>query len=218
MEENTFANPEVAAYMGNNYLAVKIDVDEVQGYADRETCGVKFLPSMLIFNASGIAIVRFEETIDALQLLDQLRRNNTPENRIAYKMTPSSGFENTESDPNQSTYLIGAETQNFSANVDDDPALLDAQRNRNRTSIGTPSVPPRKIVVQVGVYSSYENVVQQVKFLETKFNTPVNISSSTANGQTYYHLLAGPFQTPELLQSYLNRLKNEGIKGVIKER
>ncbi|WP_353482041.1 thioredoxin family protein [Haliscomenobacter sp.] len=217
MEANTFIDPEVSAYMNNDYLAVKIDVDEVQGYADRETCGVKFLPSMLIFNASGVAIARFEETINAVQLLDQLRHYNTPENRVVSRTSTVSTVENLEPDKLYSAYQTNNEVQNLSADLEDDPAMLDAQRNRTLTQSNTSNFYSRKMGVQVGVYSSYENVVQQVRYLEKKFNTPVNISSSNSNGQTYYHLIAGPFKTPALLENYLNALQREGIKGVVKD-
>jgi thiol-disulfide isomerase/thioredoxin len=218
MEENTFIDPELSACLDNDYLAVKIDVDEVQGYADRETCGVMYLPSMLIFNASGVAIARFEETVNAPLLLDQLRRYNTPENRMANRTSAISTLQNQEGDSIQQVGLSGNDVQNLSPEVDDDPAMLDAQRNRTRISTNASSPYARKKIVQVGVYSSYENVVKQVKFLENKFNTPVNISSSNSNGQTFYHLIAGPFKTPVLLDNYLNALQREGIQGVIKEQ
>ncbi|AEE52187.1 thioredoxin family protein [Haliscomenobacter hydrossis] len=210
MDNNTFLDPNVSDYLSLNYLAVKIDVDEVQGYADKEACGVKFLPSMLVFNASGIVVVRYEETLDAGQLLTLLQRYNTPENRVAQR--PLVMNVNHISSPVQENIA-----PNLSADADDDPAKLDAQRRR----LNLPTPPPpgspgiRKLGVQLGVFSSYEQVIQQVQFFEKKFNKPVNISSRLYNGQTYYHLIAGPFDTPAQMQTYLNALQREGLKSLV---
>lgn len=217
MDNNTFLDPNVSDYLSLNYLAVKIDVDEVQGYADKEACGVKFLPSMLVFNASGIVVARYEETLDAGQLLTLLQRFNTPENRVAQRPLVMNvhqvGGRNLSPQPSSVQEPM---TPHLSADVEDDPAKLDAQRRRQdltTNSSGSPGT--RKMGVQVGVFSSYEHVIQQVQFFEKKFNKPVNISSRLHNGQTYYHLIAGPFDTPAQMQAYLNALQREGLKSLV---
>lgn len=215
MDKNTFANAEVAVYLNEQYLAVKIDVDEVQGYADKEICSIKYLPSMLVFNASGIVLARYEETLDAQQLLEVLRKYDSPTNRIAAKNNVS--IPAVRIVPSSST---GAPVVNIeptlTAGVEDDPAHLDAQRRPLTQPVSNPAVPAaRKMGIQVGVYTNYENVIRQVQYFEKKFYKTVNISSATNNGQTYYHLIAGPFDQAGQMQTYLNALQREGVKGLI---
>lgn len=212
LDKNTFADPEVAAYLNEQYLAVRIDVDEVQGYADKESCGIKYLPSMLIFNAGGIVVTRYEETLDAQQMLAVLHKFNTPANRIPAKNSSAVPIVRVNGPSPSSAPVIDNEI-NLSADVADDPAHLDAQRRPN-TQISSP-VAARKMGIQLGVYSNYENVIRQVQYFEKKFYKTVHISSTNTNGQTYYHLIAGPFEQAGQMQNYLNALQREGIKGLI---
>ncbi len=216
MDQNTFADPEVSTYLSQQYLAVKIDVDEVQGYADKEACGVKYLPSLLIFNASGIVVSRYEETLDAAQMLEVLRKYDTPANRIAPRTAYAVPVVKLNTSNTTITQIGQHEVATISAEVDDDPAHLDAQRRPVTSSSLTPAMPTsRKMGVQVGVYSSYENVIRQVQYFEKKFYKTVHISAQTNNGQTYYHLIAGPFETPAQMQTYLSALQKDGLKGLI---
>ncbi len=216
MDKNTFVDPEVLTYLSNQYLAVKIDVDEVQGYADKEACGVKYLPSLLIFNASGIVVARYEETLDAAQMLEVLRKYDTPANRIAPRTTYAVPMVKINTPGKAAAQIEQSEIATISADVEDDPARLDAQRLPIGQTQAGPALPSsRKMGIQVGVYGSYENVIRQVQYFEKKFYKPVHISAQTNNGQTYYHLIAGPFETPAQMQTYLNALQRDGLKGLI---
>lgn len=216
MDQNTFVDPEVLAYLSNQYLAVKIDVDEVQGYADKEACGVKYLPSLLIFNASGIVVSRYEETLDAAQMLEVLRKYDTPTNRVAPRNTYAVPVVKINTPGSTLAQIEQSEIGSISADVEDDPAHLDAQRLPIAQTNSSPALPSsRKMGIQVGVYSSYENVIRQVQYFEKKFYKAVHISAQTNNGQTYYHLIAGPFETPAQMQTYLNALQRDGLKGLI---
>lgn len=217
MDKNTFADAEVDVYLNEQYLAVKIDVDEVQGYADKEVCGIKYLPSMLIFNASGIVLARYEETLDAQQLLEVLRKYDTPNNRIASKNNISVPAVRIVSSSSTVAQVADIErTLTADAGVEDDPAHLDSQRRPITSPVSNPALPAsRKMGIQVGVYTNYENVIRQVQYFEKNFYKTVHISSTTNNGQTYYHLIAGPFDQAGQMQTYLNALQREGIKGLI---
>jgi thioredoxin-related protein len=216
MDKNTFVDPAVSTYLDNQYLAVRIDVDEVQGYADKEACGVKYLPSLLIFNASGIVVYRYEQTLDAAQMLEVLHKYNTPANRIAPRTTYTVPVVKINNPSNTGAEIEQSEIVPISTGVEDDPAHLDAQRLPVGQTTATPALPSsRKMGVQVGVYSSYENAIRQVHHFEEKFYKTVQISAQTQNGQTYYHLIAGPFESPAQMQTYLNALQRDGLKGLI---
>lgn len=218
MEKNTFVDSTVAAQLRDQYVAVKIDVDEVQGYADKESCGIKYLPSILIFNPLGVAIARFEATLDQEEMIKVLYKHATT-TRLA---VPQTGVMRPTK---PSITPVSRVPEKASANAEgalsaewaDDPAHLDALRRPSPLPVAAENPRPgtRKMGIQIGVYSHYENVIRQVQFFEKKFYKPVNISAQTTNGQTYYHLIAGPFDTPAQLQAYLSGLQREGFKGLI---
>jgi thiol-disulfide isomerase/thioredoxin len=221
MDQHTFADPGVSTHL-QRYLAIKVDVDELRGYTDKEVYGVKFLPTILIFNASGVVVARFEETLDAQLMTDMLLKYDTPANRSVHNsgkliQPPQVAGSTTIAVP--VARLNAAEHSSLLASAEDDPAQLDALRRApglNPVS-EKPQYAPRKMGVQLGVYSHYENVIRQVQFFEKKFYKSVNIATKTSNGQSYYHLIAGPFETPAQLQGYLNSLQREGLKGLIVE-
>ena len=154
----------------------------MQGYADKEACGVKYLPSLLIFNASGIVVSRYEETLDAAQMLEVLRKYDTPANRIAPRTTYVVPVVKLNTSNTVIAQIGENDTATMSAEVEDDPAHLDAQRRPLSPSAATPAMPTsRKMGIQVGVYSSYENVIRQVQYFEKKFYKTVHISSQTTN-------------------------------------
>ncbi|MEM9823852.1 MAG: thioredoxin family protein [Bacteroidota bacterium] len=83
MEETTFANAEVSDYMAENYVAVKIDIDDFDGYAYKQIYDIKILPSILIFNSKGELLEQYQESLSPSRMLKVLQKHNTPSNRIA---------------------------------------------------------------------------------------------------------------------------------------
>jgi len=81
MDETTFSDARVAAYIEKHYIPVKIDIDDFDGYAIKQLHDIKLLPSILIFNAKGETVARYEESLSPSKLLHILEKYNTPENR-----------------------------------------------------------------------------------------------------------------------------------------
>lgn len=88
MEETTFANAEVSQYMAENYVAVKIDIDDFDGYAYKQIYDIKILPSILIFNSKGELLEQYQESLSPSRMLKVLEKHNTAANRIAFAGTP----------------------------------------------------------------------------------------------------------------------------------
>ena len=81
MDETTFSDARVAAYIEKHYIPVKIDIDDFDGYAIKQLHEIKLLPSILIFNAKGETVARYEESLSPSKLLQILEKYNTAENR-----------------------------------------------------------------------------------------------------------------------------------------
>ncbi len=82
MEETTFSDQRVIDYMKENYVAVKIDIDDFDGFAQKQIYGIKKLPSILIFNSKGVLLEQYTGSHAPSGLLRILEEHNQPNNRI----------------------------------------------------------------------------------------------------------------------------------------
>lgn len=70
LDENTFSDPQVQEKLANNYILVKIDIDENQQLAsDYKIYGV---PTLVILNQEGTEIKRKGSYVNPDELLSQL--------------------------------------------------------------------------------------------------------------------------------------------------
>jgi Thioredoxin-like/SPOR domain len=214
MEENVFADRELSQFLNQQYLPVKIDVDEVQGYADKESCQVQYLPSLLLVSPQGQIVGRFESTRNAQELIRNLvdARIHPPTSSTAPNVVVRNSI---------NIAVPGGLGKNASQPVK--IANNNSYPDHNLVNGGS-SVPPvaRQGTflprgVQFGIYSNYETVVKQVQFLEQKFGRTVNINAQIQDGKTFYQLAAGPFESPDQLQNYLGALQKEGLKWLLFE-
>lgn len=90
MEQNTFKDHEVASYMNDNYVPVKIDIDDFDGFAYKQKYHVEALPTFLIFNSEGKVIDRYEQSMAPSNLMGILKMHNQDRNRrqINTDLTP----------------------------------------------------------------------------------------------------------------------------------
>lgn len=84
MEETTFADPTVREQMSEDYITVKINIDDFDGYALKEHYEVKVLPTVLIFNNEGKIVERIEETIPPSKMRTLLDKNKAPKGSIVH--------------------------------------------------------------------------------------------------------------------------------------
>lgn len=82
MEETTFSDNQVVSYMQENYVAVKIDIDDFDGFAWKQVYNIKALPSILIFNSKGELLEQYTGSHAPSGLLKILEEHNQPKNRI----------------------------------------------------------------------------------------------------------------------------------------
>ena len=81
MDETTFADPQVLSYLRDNYVSIKIDIDDFDGFALKQQYDVQTLPTLLFFSSDGRQLSRVGEGIGAAELLDKLRELDRPANR-----------------------------------------------------------------------------------------------------------------------------------------
>jgi len=85
MEETTFTDPTLAAYVKENYVALKVDIDDFDGYALKQAYNIQVLPSLLIFDSQGTLLSQYEESLSPSNMLKILKKFDLPQNRVMKK-------------------------------------------------------------------------------------------------------------------------------------
>ncbi|MEY4927678.1 MAG: hypothetical protein RI894_2114 [Bacteroidota bacterium] len=80
MDETTFNDERLAAYVDESYIAYKVDVEDFEGYSLKQLFNVKALPTFLVFNANGEKLAQYEESMGAARFMQELKKYDTPKN------------------------------------------------------------------------------------------------------------------------------------------
>ena len=76
MDEQTFSDPTVAAYLSEKYVSVRVDIDNLEGYKYKEEYNIRYLPSILILNEKGEVLKKYEESFAPSKLIQLLKEHN----------------------------------------------------------------------------------------------------------------------------------------------
>lgn len=89
MEENTFTDPTLEAFVQDNYLPVRINFDEVQNQQYNEQFQITVLPTILVFNSQGMLLDKIQYSIEANELLRILQKHNLARNKVSQDLEPA---------------------------------------------------------------------------------------------------------------------------------
>ena len=76
MEETSFNDRKVFSMLNENYVSLKVNIDEFEGFSLKQEYKVRYLPTILIFDANGKLIDRIEETLSPRKLHETLKKHN----------------------------------------------------------------------------------------------------------------------------------------------
>ena len=72
MDETTYSDKKIISSLTQNFIPVKINIDDFDGYTLKEEYNVKVLPTVIILDENGRVIKRFEESLPPSKLKDVL--------------------------------------------------------------------------------------------------------------------------------------------------
>jgi thioredoxin-related protein len=204
MDKHTYTDEQLARYVNENYLAVRVDIDDFDGFAWKQKYNVEYLPTILVFNHEGRMLGKYEKSLSANKLLGILK-----EHQGGYQ-TPVV-TEVVREDPTPTRKVEPEPVYTASAEPETQPAR--------------PNVASEQIVigpeyrVQVGTYSVADNVFRQVEELKTTFNHPVKVFNhkNIDTGTVLYRVTVGKFSAREDAEVLLATLKRKGYDGFVKE-
>jgi thioredoxin 1 len=207
MEQHSYADPTLARYLGESYLALRVDVDAAEGRAMQKQYEVKVLPTILAFSARGQLLGRHEGALEPEALLEYLQGYDRPANRMAQQMAA------VDTDELLSAPRAILRLSRPALMPDVPPARSMAATQPVAQATFTAFRQPVQFSIQAGVFASYENAVRQSATLERRSGLTAYLTPE--NG--VYRILLGRFGSREQAHLGLQQLEQQGIKGLIKE-
>ncbi len=80
MDEETFSKPEVANYLNKNYISVRVNIDNFDGIDYKNQYDIRFLPTIMVIDANGKVIKKYEESMAPSKLIRVLK--DLDENKV----------------------------------------------------------------------------------------------------------------------------------------
>ena len=190
MEETTLTDSRVQRSLKEDYIAIKVDIDDFDGYAIKEYYQVKVLPTIIIVDEKGLAITRKEQSLSAEMLLDVLGSKN----------------KQWKEQPVNSSPTALAKTGDYFDNI-----------NPEREIENKEAIVKTSYRVQVGVFTDYANTQRYVDELNEMTGEPVVILNDKLNDKLVYKVLLGDFELRHEAENFKNHLRqNYGIDSYVK--
>ncbi len=233
MEQNTFQDPKLAHFVNQNYLAARLDVDHSEGQWYQSQFKVETLPTILIFSSQGVLLNRIEASMEAEEFLEVLENHNRPANRISVRPpqvltvnipvldSPKASFVFSRPAlvPERQEFLATANQPVFARQTTVTAAVEKPVHSypASEPLAFTPRSVP-KYYIQTGVYTQYQNAVNQVHMLEKDFDQPVNLYTHRISGKLMYFVTIGDFSSKTKAKNFLYFLLRNDVKGELKEQ
>lgn len=235
LEHNTFQDYNLTRYVRQNVVSIQLDVDDYQGFQEKEAYQITQLPSFLIFNSSGQLLERVEKTLSANELLTLLRKYQGA-GYHASAGVPSSGFDHLNkpslSPARKMPTATASGAEKYTASLGNTPppseSIQDYQPPRLQASPaktpaqGSPASSNSRTNepagdtyygVQVAIFSSYNNAVPFVTRLEGRISERVDIF---VNDEDYYKpiykVVVGKYLDQNQAKTESQKLEQQGYR------
>ncbi|MCH2042933.1 MAG: SPOR domain-containing protein [Saprospiraceae bacterium] len=233
MDETTYQSERLAEYMEGNVIANRVNIQDFDGVMWSQRYDIEALPTMLFFNEEGRLVKRVVGYKSAQQLLDIFR--SIKSKNVSAEPIPTTQDETPMAEDNIPNNTVKPDVllpknNNETKIVNKSPSELDNVAdilNPDRISnqpkgkgLFEISVDKQKsdgYSIQVGVYSTYENLLNAVANLRKKFQKKTLIHVDEIGGKLVYKLLLGTFSSRRDASSFRSMLRSKGIDGMVRD-
>jgi thiol-disulfide isomerase/thioredoxin len=194
MEETTFNDTEVKKLIGEKYIAIKVNIDEFDGFDVKNKYDVQFLPTILVFDKNGKVIERVEETLSPSKMklmLNRLASGNIAPVTHKVNTSPKEALKKKNSNSDQSTFRHSDYTA------------------YNASPGETTSRDKSVYRVQVGVYSDIEGAFKRSNEIKETFLDEVSILQDEKQDKVIYRVCLGQFKSIDEARSFKLMLQNQ---------
>ncbi len=230
MDETTFTDPALVQYVEDNYIPVKVDIDDFDGYAYKQVYGIKMLPSILIFNSKGEIVDRYEESLPPSKMLAILKKHNTAANRVKTATAkPKPAPKPKPAVKKEETKIVTRPPLKPTPKPKPAPKPAPAAKPAAPASSGAISTgeglyrfkvsrqASKGYSVQVGVFGDYGNVLIEAARIEKKFKEPVLVHIAQLNGKKVYRVMIGEFTESSSATEFKEYIKRTGTDCIVKD-
>ncbi len=235
MDEYTFTDSNLAEYMDDKFIPIKINIDDFDGFAYKNQYNINLLPTLLVMNCEGKEIERKEEGLVPSKLSAFLQKNFIPSNICSKPASIASPAPPVIEEPSKPVIDEPVSPKPSVPDVPKPPTVKPPKPTTPPSTTTTTSKPkpnnlqeglfrftvqrqPSKgYSVQVGAFGEYGNVLREVYKLQKVFpSTPIIVFIGAKNGRTIYKVLVGEFTTRTKAHDYKEYMKRKGSSGLIK--
>lgn len=232
MEEHAFNHPAIDRFLKEDYLAIKVDIDQAVGFQDKEQYQVETLPTILIFSASGKLLERIEGITDVDDMRQYLRKHNL----AMHKRAPAHLL------PKPKSAAISIDLSHLNRPAFEQPSAPIIPKAKppvvstpnlpmtmeevfgpasSAQTVHIPSVPVAPSTnqvfgIEVATLQQYGAVVKYVRSLEKRVTNKVFILLSREQGEKAYHVIVGKVNSRQAAFDLRSRLLAYNIRGVVK--
>ncbi|MEY4938186.1 MAG: hypothetical protein RIS64_4547 [Bacteroidota bacterium] len=216
MDETTYTDPELARYINENIIPVKIDIDDFDGFALKKKYKVEALPTIILFSPDGKVLARYTESMPPSKLMSILKKYNTPANGQGKSVAPSKVEPKAEA-PVAVTKkpTVGAKPSKVS------PTKTISSKtyvtSSTLYSIDISRQATKGFSVQVGSYTGYDNVTKFMEDFKDKFNKALLLHVEQRGATTTYKILLGNFKKKEDAEKFAKIVKAKGTDCMVKD-
>ena len=218
MDEHTYQDVSLADYIHRYYLPVRLNIDHPEGSAYHQQYEINSLPTILIFNARGELLDRYEESLDAGRMLQILQTHNQPVNRRGapgLRPSPPKPRVNPELAAAQPPVKIGATSTSIHPSYITHPPDYQTLPTTAEQTTTTQSETP--YTIQVGAYGDHGNALARARQVERQIRESVSIHQKHQNQRSIYRVLVGQFTSESTAATYLLKLRRHQVEGFVKD-
>lgn len=216
MDKFTLNDPRVQQSLLHNYSAVKMDIDEFEGFALKEQYQVKLLPTLIFFGRNNEVIGRYENTYDVddfLRILETHKNFDLQKNQV----NRSASSPVTVSASKTSSPLRRPVTQTSSTPTRRPVQSTVTSRPATNSTHQNTIISSGEFTIQIGAFNNYTNAESMLNKMSGKVSTGQALRVRQLDHIKYpYRVTIGQYYSHEEASIALLELDNKGIKGLLK--
>jgi len=212
MDKYTYTDQRLSEYVNENYYAMKLDINSIDGFDLKKRHEVKTLPAIIVFNSQGKMVGKYEGSMSASRLQFTLEDHDIPANRIkvAKKVEPKP-----EPKPESKVEVI-PEVKPEPPVVKKEEPIIPQEKEVVLTAKGETTL-TNKFTVQVGAFEIYENVYNESERLRHQLSKITRIHPATHSSDRFNRLYVGDFETYEAAQQFRYQLEQGGLEAIVRQ-
>jgi thiol-disulfide isomerase/thioredoxin len=184
MDETTFSDQEIKKLLTEDYISIKVNIDDFDGYELKSKYEVRYLPTIIIFK-NGRVIERLEETVGVSKMIALLTQHKSTSTNTAKKAAPNTNPK------------LKTDIETYSDN------LTVEEINSNFNSLN------HIYKLQLGVFTKKESANKLVNDLGPKLLDQPQIIQDYKNNSIVYKVVLGEFNTMGEAEALRNQLITE---------